>query len=67
MEARSRTAKARRDRREDLRKKILAGAVALAKAERGEIEEGGAPGMDGGGLTRTEDRALFGLADTREP
>ena len=67
METRNRAAKARRDRRGELRKKILVGAVVLAKVERGEIEEAVLLGWMEGALTRAEDRALFGLAVTTEP
>lgn len=64
LEARNRATKARRDRREELRKKIVVGAVVLSKVERGEIEEKVLLGWLEGALTREEDRALFGLAAT---
>lgn len=38
-EARARTAAAKRSRGEELRRKILAGAVLLAKVEKGEFHE----------------------------
>lgn len=60
-EARKRAVKARRDRREELRRKILVGAVVLEKVERGEIDKGVLLGWMEGALTREEDRGLFGL------
>jgi hypothetical protein len=67
MEARSRATKARRDRRDELRKKILVGAVVLAKVGRGELEERAFLGWMERALTREEDRALFSLATPAHP
>lgn len=67
MEARRRATKARHGRREELRKKILVGAVVLAKVERGEIEEEVLRRWMEGALTRAEDRVLFGLVAATEP
>lgn len=64
MEARRRTAKARQDRRGELRKKILVGAVVLAKVERGEIDQAVLLAWMEGALTRSDDRVLFGLPPT---
>jgi len=61
MEARKRAVKARQDRREELRKKILVGAVVLEKVARGEIEEALLRSWLESELIRQEDRALFGL------
>jgi hypothetical protein len=61
VEARRRTLESRRSRREDTRRKILVGAIVLAK-----IDQGGLPGsvlqewLDHA-LTRQEDRVLFAL------
>jgi hypothetical protein len=60
-DARVRTAEGRRTRREELRRKILVGAVVLAKVETGEIEEGTLKQWMRPALTKPEDRALFGL------
>jgi multidrug efflux pump subunit AcrA (membrane-fusion protein) len=60
-EARARTTAAKRARGEELRRKILAGAVLLSKVEAGEFEEAVLRGWMEAALTRSEDRALFGL------
>jgi hypothetical protein len=62
MEARRRSLESRRVRRDETRRKILVGAIVLAKVERGEIEESTLQGWLEPALTREEDRALFGLA-----
>jgi hypothetical protein len=59
--ARKRTLESRRSRREDTRRKILVGAIVLAKVEQGGIEEAVLRGWLEGALTRADDRALFGL------
>jgi hypothetical protein len=63
-EARARTVEGRRTRREELRRKILVGAVVLAKVEAGEIEETTLKQWLHPALTKPEDRALFGLDET---
>ena len=60
-EARARTVAARRTRHEELRRKILVGAVVLAKVEAKEFDEKILRGWMDRELTRTDDRALFGL------
>jgi hypothetical protein len=60
--ARARTTAAKKSRGEELRRKILAGAVLLAKVEAGEFEEAVLKQWMSVALTREEDRALFGLA-----
>jgi hypothetical protein len=60
-EARARTVAAKRARHEELRRKILAGAVLLSKVEAGEFEEETLKTWMRKALTRPEDRALFGL------
>ena len=62
-EARARTTAAKRSRGEELRRKILAGAVLLSKVEAGEFQEETLKAWMKAALTRPEDRALFGLAD----
>jgi hypothetical protein len=60
-EARARTTAAKKSRGEELRRKILAGAVLLAKVEKGEFEEQVLKAWMGKALTRNGDRLLFGL------
>ena len=62
MEARRRSLESRRARREETRRKVLVGAIVLAKVDRGEIEESTLHTWLDGGLARDEDRKLFGLA-----
>jgi hypothetical protein len=64
-EARARTTAAKKSRGEELRRKILAGAVLLAKVEAGEFEEAVLKQRMSVALTRSEDRALFGLPVAR--
>jgi hypothetical protein len=59
--ARQRTLESRRTRRDDTRRKILVGAIVLAKVEQGVIQESILRGWLDGSLTRADDRALFGL------
>jgi hypothetical protein len=61
-EARARTVETRRTRREELRRKILVGAIVLAKVEDGSIEEKILKAWLDPELEKAEDRALFGLA-----
>jgi hypothetical protein len=60
-EARRRTVESRRDRREETRRKILVGAIVLAKVEQGFLEEQVLRKWLDGALTREDDRALFRL------
>lgn len=61
IEARKRAAEAKVKRAADTRKKILVGAVVLAKVERGEWNEEELLAMLDNALLRADDRALFGL------
>ena len=61
MEARQRAAEQQRRRTADTRRKILVGAVILAKVERGEWPQEHLHELMDQALTRTDDRALFGL------
>jgi hypothetical protein len=61
MEARRRSLESRRSRWDDTRRKILVGAIVLAKVEQGVLEESVLRGWLKGALTRADDRALFGL------
>jgi hypothetical protein len=60
-QARKRTQEARRSRREDTRRKILVGAIVLAKVDQGVIGAQQLRGWLDGALTREDDRVLFGL------
>jgi hypothetical protein len=55
------TVAARRSRHEELRRKILVGAVVLAKFEAKEFDEKILKSWMDRELTRTDDRALFGF------
>ena len=59
--ARERAAEKRRQRSDDTRRKILVGAVVLAKVERGEWPKERLREWMDQALTRADDRALFGL------
>lgn len=61
VESRSRALESRRARKDDTRRKILVGAVVLAKVEQGVVVEAELRGWLDAGLTRGDDRALFGL------
>ena len=60
-EARARTITARRTRHQELRRKILAGAVLLAKVEDGSFDRKTLNAWLASALTRADDRALFDL------
>jgi hypothetical protein len=62
-EARARTVESRRTRREELRRKILVGAVVLAKVEDGSLKEAVLKEWLGPAITKPEDRALLRLDD----
>ena len=61
IEQRRRTVEARRSRRDDPRRKILVGAIGLAKVEQGVLQESVLRGWLDKALERADDRALFGL------
>ena len=62
QEATLRAGQAKKDRAAETRRKILIGAVILAKVERGEWPKERMLDMMSEQLTRPDDRALFGLA-----
>lgn len=66
-EARRRTVESRRQRSEDTRRKILVGAIVLAKVEQGVLEESVLRKWLDGALTRPDDRALFALDGNAHP
>ena len=61
IEARKRALLSRRERAADTRRKILVGAIVLAKVEQGELDAGQLRGWLDAALTRCDDRALFSL------
>ena len=64
-EARRRHLAAKRNRQAELRRKILVGAIVLSRVEQGRISESDLRGWLDEGLTRREDRALFGLPGSK--
>ena len=62
IEARAKAFASRQERRADTRRKILVGAVALAKIEEGVFAESVLRGWLDGTLTWADSPALFGLA-----
>ena len=68
VEARKRAAAAKLSRSQDTRRKVLVGAVILAKVERGEWPKDKLIAMLDVALNRADDRALFDLpAPATEP
>ena len=61
VEARQRTLESRRKRKDDTRRKILVGAIVLAKVEQGELDAGQLRRWLDQSLTRRDDRGLFGM------
>ena len=61
VEARRRTLESRRSRKADTRRKILVGAIVLAKVEHGEMDRALLGQWLEQGLVREDDRLLFGL------
>jgi hypothetical protein len=57
----------RRESAADTRRKILVGAIVLAKVEQGELEAGRLRGWLDAALTRDDDRALFVDLGVSEP
>jgi len=54
-------------RRADTRRKILVGAIILAKVERGDMDEKALRAMLDKALTRADDRELYGLPQKENP
>ena len=61
IETRARAIESRRTRQQELRRKILVGAIVLAKVEDKSFDEKILRGWLDRALTREDDRALFGL------
>jgi hypothetical protein len=61
VDARRRILESRRKRKDDTRRKILVGAIVLAKVEQGELDSSQLRRWLDQSLTRPDDRGLFGL------
>ena len=61
VEARRRYLASRLERKADTRRKILVGAVVLAKVEQGVLQDATLRGWLDGALVRADDRCLFEL------
>ena len=59
--ARQKSIESQRQRKADTRRKILVGAIVLARIEQGRLSEAELRGWMDEALTRPEDRALFDL------
>lgn len=66
IEARQRAAKAKKERTDDTRRKILVGAAILAKVERGEWQKERLTEMMDKVLEREGDRVLFSLPEKKK-
>ena len=64
IDTRRRALELRRSRKEDTRRKILVGAIILAKVEHGEINETQLRQWLSDSLMRSDDRELFSLPPT---
>ena len=64
-EAKARSVALHRSRRDELRRKILVGAIVLAKVEDGSLEEAVLNAWLDPAITRAEDRELFGLSESQ--
>jgi chromosome segregation ATPase len=60
--ARQKSIESQRQRKTDTRRKILVGAVVLARIEQGRLSDAELRGWMDEALTRPDDRALFNLA-----
>ena len=67
IEARKRAMESKKKRSEDTRRKILVGALILARVERGEWPQEKLLAMLDAVLTRDDDRALFDLPAIQSP
>jgi hypothetical protein len=61
VDARRRILESRRKRKDDTRRKILVGAIVLAKVDQGEFPQDRLRAWLDAALTREDDRGLFGL------
>lgn len=65
--ARQKAVEARRNRKAETRRKILAGAIVLARVEQGRLSEAEFHAWMDEALTRADDRALFDLSAQQTP
>ncbi len=65
VEARRRSIEAKRTRKADTRRKVLIGAIVMARVEQGRLPEAELHAWLDEALTRDDDRALFDLPVTR--
>ena len=61
LDARKRALASRQERKADTRRKILAGAIVLARVEQGKLSEAEFRSWLDAALTRPDDRVLFDL------
>ena len=61
LEARAKSAEKKKERKNDTRRKILAGAAVFDAVKNGKWTEDNLKGLMRGYLTKPEDKALFGL------
>ena len=66
-DAHKRAIESRKARRDDTRRKILVGAIVLAKIDQGVIDRATLMTWLDGALTREDDRALFNLSHSTAP
>jgi hypothetical protein len=64
---RKRTFESRQARKEDTRRKILIGALVMARVQQGRFSEGELKSWLDEALTRADDRKLFGLSTSPGP
>jgi phage shock protein A len=62
IDARKKAAEVQRKRQDDTRRKVLVGAVILARLDAGEWPQAEFTAMRDAAISRAEDRRLFGLA-----
>jgi len=67
IEQRKKAIEGKRERKADTRRKILLGAVVMAKIEQKVMDEKQLRGWLDEALTRADDRALFGLPPRNAP
>jgi hypothetical protein len=67
LEARKKATESKANRARDTRRKILLGSVILSKVSRGEWTQTQLLQLADEGLTRPDDRALFGLPPLPDP
>jgi hypothetical protein len=64
-EARRKSIESKMERKAETRRKILVGAIVLARVEQGRLDQALLRGWMDEALERTDDRALFGLGEAQ--